>query len=61
MPGTRKGRVPMKEQHRLINEYRQIGMPDDDWCRVNDIVSILADFEPMKSRFWKSGNQMSKK
>ena len=51
----------MKEQHRLINEYRQIGMPDDDWCRVNDIVSILADFEPMKSRFWKSGNQMSKK
>ena len=38
MAGTRKARVPMAEQIRLINECRQSGMTDADWCRENDIV-----------------------
>ena len=38
MAGTRKPRVPMVEQIRLINECRQSGMTDADWCRENDIA-----------------------
>ncbi|MFR2692496.1 MAG: IS66 family insertion sequence element accessory protein TnpA [Enterocloster bolteae] len=38
MAGTRKTRVPMAEQIRLINECRQSGMTDADWCRENDIA-----------------------
>lgn len=34
MATTRKARVPMTEQIRLINECRQSGMTDADWCRV---------------------------
>ena len=37
MIGTRKPRVSMVEQIRLINECRQSGMTDVDWCRENDI------------------------
>jgi len=37
MAGTHKARVPMVEQLRLINECRQSGMTDADWCRENDI------------------------
>ena len=38
MAGTRKARVPMAEQIRLINECRHSGMTDTDWCRENDIA-----------------------
>ena len=38
MAGTRKPRVPMLEQIRLINECRQSGMTDANWCRENDIA-----------------------
>ena len=38
MAGTRKTHVPMVEQIRLINECRQSGMTDADWCRENDIA-----------------------
>ncbi len=38
MTTTRKARVPMAEQIRLINECRQSGMTDADWCRENDIA-----------------------
>ena len=38
MTATRKARVPMAEQIRLINECRQSGMTDADWCRENDIA-----------------------
>ena len=38
MTATRKARVPMTEQIRLINECRQSGMTDADWCRENDIA-----------------------
>ena len=38
MAVTRKARVPMTEQIRLINECRQSGMTDADWCRENDIA-----------------------
>ena len=41
MAGTRKARVPMAEQIRLINECRQSGMTDADWCRENDIACLL--------------------
>ena len=37
MAVTRKARVPMTEQIRLINECRKSGMTDADWCRKNDI------------------------
>ena len=37
MTSARKVRVPMGEQIRLINECRQSGMTDADWCRENDI------------------------
>lgn len=33
MAGTRKARVPMVKQIRLINECRQSGMTDADWRR----------------------------
>ena len=40
MAGTRKARVPMAEQLRLINEITiQSGMTDADWCRENDNCS----------------------
>lgn len=38
MAGTRKARVPMTEQIRLIKECRQSGMTDADWCHENDIA-----------------------
>lgn len=38
MSNTRKARVPMKEQLRLINECRQSGMTDADWCHENGIA-----------------------
>jgi len=38
MAATRKARVPMAEQIRLIDECRQSGMTDADWCRENDIA-----------------------
>ena len=38
MATTRKTRVPMTEQIRLINECRQSGMTDADWCRENGIA-----------------------
>ena len=37
MQATRKARVPMAEQIRLINECRRSGMTDADWCREHDI------------------------
>jgi len=39
MAATRKARVPMEEQIRLINECRQSGMTDADWCRENGIAA----------------------
>ena len=42
MAGTRKARVPMAEQLRLINECRQSGMTDADWCRENDIAVTIS-------------------
>ena len=38
MAGTCKARVTIAEQIRLINECRQSGMTDADWCRENDIA-----------------------
>ncbi len=38
MAATRKACVPMAEQIRLINECRQSGMTDADWCRENGIA-----------------------
>ena len=38
MVGTCKARVPMAEQIRFINECRQSGMTDADWCCENDIA-----------------------
>mgnify|MGYP001623924986 CR=1 FL=1 len=38
MGGTRKARVPIAEQILLINECRQSGMTNADWCRENDIA-----------------------
>ena len=38
MASTRKVRVPIAEQIRLINECRQSGITDADWCRENDIA-----------------------
>ena len=43
MAGTCKARVPMAEQIRLINECRQSGMTDADWCRENDIAVSTFD------------------
>ena len=39
MSVTRKTRVLMPEQIRRINECRQSGMTDADWCRENDIAA----------------------
>ena len=39
MATTRKARVPMSEQIKLINECRQSGMTDADWCRENGIAA----------------------
>ena len=52
MAGTRKARVPTAEQIRLINECRQSGMTDADWCRENDIA--LSTFYNWGSRCWKA-------
>ena len=52
MAGTRKARVPMAEQLRLINECRQSGMTDADWCRENDIA--VSTFYNWVSRCWKT-------
>lgn len=38
MSVTSKARVPMPEQIRLINECRQSGLTDTDWCRENGIA-----------------------
>ena len=38
MTSARKVRVPMREQIRIINECRQSGMTDADWCRENGIA-----------------------
>ena len=38
METTRKPRVPMSEQIKLINECRRSGMTDADWCREHDIA-----------------------
>lgn len=38
MSVTRKTRVPKQEQIRLINECRQSGLTDTDWCRENGIA-----------------------
>lgn len=39
MVATRKARVPMAEQIRLVNECRKSGMTDADWCRENGIAA----------------------
>lgn len=38
MANTRKSRVPLEEQIRLITECRNSGMVDAEWCRQNDIA-----------------------
>ncbi len=38
MAVTRKARIPMTEQLRLINECCQNSMTDADWCRENGIA-----------------------
>ena len=38
MQTTRKQRVPMSEQIRLITECRRSGMTDADWCREHGIA-----------------------
>ena len=38
MSTTRKTRVPMSEQLKLINQCRQSGLTDADWCRENGIA-----------------------
>ena len=38
MAESRKPRVPMSEQIKLINECRKSGMTDADWCRANQIA-----------------------
>ena len=48
MAGTRKTRVPMVEQIRLINECRQSGMTDADWCRENDIAALMKKYGIIK-------------
>ena len=52
MAGTRKARVPMAEQIRLINECRQSGMTDADWCHENDIA--VSTFYNWVSRYRKA-------
>ena len=38
MSTTRKTRISMPEQLKLINQCRQSGLTDADWCRENDIA-----------------------
>ena len=38
MSTIRKTRVPMSEQLKLINQCRQSGLTDADWCRENGIA-----------------------
>ena len=47
MAGTRKARVPMAEQIRIINACRKSGMTDADWCRENDIA-VSTFYEAVK-------------
>ena len=48
MSDTRKARIPMAEQIRLINECRQSSMTDANWCHENGIaVSILQLGQPL--------------
>ena len=42
MSVTRKTRVLMPEQIRRINECRQSGMTDADWCRENGIATAVS-------------------
>ncbi len=42
MSTTRKNRVPMSEQLKLINQCRQSGLTDADWCRENGIAPALS-------------------
>lgn len=59
MASTRKARVPIEEQIRLINECRQSGMTDADWCHENDIAA--STFYNRVSRFRKAAvDQISK-
>ena len=51
MAGTRKARVPMAEQIRLINECRQSGMTDADWCRENDIA-VSTFYNWVREPYW---------
>ena len=44
MAGTRKARVPMAEQIRLINECRQSGMTDADWFSASRVNGTNYDF-----------------
>ena len=37
MATSRKPRVPMSEQIKLINECRKSGLTDADWCRAHQI------------------------
>jgi len=37
MKTSRKSRVPMSEQVKLINECRKSGMTDAEWCREHNI------------------------
>ena len=52
MAGTRKTRVPMVEQIRLINECRQSGMTDAGWCRENDIAASTFYNWVSRNRTW---------
>lgn len=38
MKESRKPRVPMEEQIKLINECRRSGLTDADWCRQQNIA-----------------------
>ena len=44
MAATRKPRVPLQKQIRLINECRKSGMTDADWCRENDITPTSVSY-----------------
>ena len=52
MPDTCKVRLPIGEQIRFINEYRQSGMTDADWARKNDVA--VSTFYNWNSRCWKA-------
>ena len=56
MIGTRKPRVSMVEQIRLINECRQSGMTDVDWCRENDI-----EVKDGQTPMWSTWRQLKEK